>query len=625
MENRKITFGEIRSIPKKAVEDRRIPFVLSTYTKDRHGTVLNQDGWELDNYRLNPVVAYQHNLTGNLCQPPDPDFIIGKSVKIDCEGFGQDRKLVAEAEFEPPEINALAEKVFRKILYGSLSRTSVGFVETKKGHYGEGDERAGFPNETYYFGGQELLEWSVVNIPSNPDAGKRGTAIGKLRADVAAGLMYAYKELGGKFSLSQLENMTVPQIMDLLDAKDLEIKTKDPEKVHKMLIEQRAMPKTEEPKKHFVQFSESETNKSNINNNRMKNENLFWQAITNASQDRKQSAEVLQIIAEGNEDLKNVSPTFQLDHPKEKIFAWPLTRLATTDYLETHTAYNLADARGPRFLMDKLGVTRFTSKANKLRIPVSSKFSQAFKADGTDADDGAPTDGLSYIDFSANSIIGQIDISRQFDLQGGPDLQNYVINQMNIARETLIAKQTFGVEARSATAWQSMGYKISTGADTKKSAVVPGKVNILDLQKQLADNECFHGNLAYLTSPKGARILMQTPREAGLDRYVLEDGKMFGYPVYVDENVSDVAGQDGDGSLLIFGDFSALAIVQFGALLVCVDPYTQARIGKIRLTFHSWFDVRGLQGTYKTDEPAATTDPDEYAHSFSSICIKAVS
>lgn len=624
MENRKITLGEIRSIPKTAVEDRRIPFVLSTYTKDRHGTVLNQDGWELDNYRQNPVVAYQHNLTGNLCQAPDPDFIIGKSVKIGCEGYGQDRKLVAEAEFEPPEINALAEKIFRKCIYGSLSRTSVGFVETVRGHFGSGDEMAGFPNETYYFGGQELLEWSVVNIPSNPDAGKRGTAIGKLRSDVAAGLMYAYKELGGKFSLSQLENMTVPQIMDLLDARDLEIRTTDPEKVRKMLTEQRAMPKTEEPKKHFVQFPESETNKSNITIKSMKNENLFWQAIMNASQDRKQSAEVLQIMAEGNEDLKNVSPTFQLDHPKEKIFAWPLTRLATADYLATHTAFP-ADARGPRSLMDQLGVTRFTSKANKLRVPVSAKFTQAFKADGTDADDGAPTGDLSYIDFSANSIIGQIDISRQFDLQGGPDLQNYVINQMNIARESLIAKQTFGVEARSATAWQGAFYKTTTGADTKASAVIPGKANILDLQKQVADAEAFHGNLAYLTSPKGARILMQTPREAGLDRYILEDGKMFGFPVYVDENVSDVAGQDGDGSGLIFGDFSSLGVVQFGALLVCVDPYTQARVGKLRLTFHSWFDVRGLQGSYKTDEPAATTDPDEYAHSFASICIKSAS
>lgn len=625
MESRKITFGEIRSIPKKAVEDRRIPFVLSTYTKDRHGTVLNQNGWELDNYRLNPVVAYQHNLSGNLCQAPDPDFIIGKSVKIDCEGFGQDKKLVAEAEFEPPEINALAEKVFRKLIYGSLSRTSVGFVETIKGCFGPGDERAGFPNETYYFGGQELLEWSVVNIPSNPDAGKRGTAIGKLRSDVAAGLMYAYKELGGKFSLSQLENMTVPQIMDLLDAKDLEIRTKDPEKVRKMLTEQRAISIPEEPKKHFVQLPENETNKSNITIKSMKNESfLIWQAIMNASQDRKQSAEVLKIIAEGNEDLKNVSPTFQLDHPKEKIFAWPLTRLATTDYLATHTAY-LADARGPRSLMDRLGIHLFTSKANKLRIPVSSKFIQAFKADGTSADDGAPTDGLSYIDFSANSIIGQIDVSRQFDMQTGSEISDYVINQMNIARETLIAKQTFGVSARSATAWQGMGYKITSGADTKASAVIPGKTNILDLQKQVADAECFHGNLAYLTSPKGARILMQTPRESGLDRYVLEDGKMFGYPVYVDENVSDVAGQDGDGSLLIFGDFSSLAVVQFGALLVCVDPYTQARTGKIRLTFHSWYDVRGLQGSYKTDEPAATTDPDEYAHAFSSIAIKAVS
>jgi len=47
---------------------------------------------------------------------------------------------------------------------------SVGFIPTGKGHYGAGNEGVNKPDETYYYGGQELLEVSIVNIPANPNA-----------------------------------------------------------------------------------------------------------------------------------------------------------------------------------------------------------------------------------------------------------------------------------------------------------------------------------------------------------------------------------------------------------------------------------------------------------------------
>lgn len=233
--NKRLVFGTRADLPKDAEESRIIPFVLSTYTKDRHSTVLNQDGWNLYNYRKNPIVAYQHNLSGGMCSDPNPDFIIGKSLRIEVEGSGIDRSLVADAQFETAEVNPLAEKVFRKLIFGSLSRVSVGFIESMQGHYGEGEEAEGRMEETYYFGGQELLEYSVVNIPSNPDAGRRDLELRRMREEGYAALMYAYKELGGKFRMSQIENMRVRDILDLLDGKDLDLKESDPDALRKLL------------------------------------------------------------------------------------------------------------------------------------------------------------------------------------------------------------------------------------------------------------------------------------------------------------------------------------------------------------------------------------------------------
>lgn len=235
----KIIFGTRGTIAANAEESRIIPFVNSTSTRDRHGTVLNQDGWDLSAYRANPVVGYQHNLSGDLCNAPDPDFIIGKDINPQVEGSAGNRTLTGAVQFEPADINPLAEKVFRKVLFGSLSRSSVGFIEVGNGKYGEGEEAEGRAAETYYFEGQQLLEWSIVNIPSNPDAGKRTMRFMREQGYIA--FMYAFRELGGKFRLSEIENLTVRDILNLLDGKDLEIKTTDPAKVEKMLSDPQAV------------------------------------------------------------------------------------------------------------------------------------------------------------------------------------------------------------------------------------------------------------------------------------------------------------------------------------------------------------------------------------------------
>lgn len=176
-QNRKYTFGHVRDMDdeqrKEAEETRTITFEISSGTKDRHGTVLNPKKWNLKNYRKNPIVGYQHELYGSFFSDSNPDNVIGKSkVYLD----GAKEHLLADVTFEPEDINPLAEKIFKKIMFGTLRSASVGFIPDGEGKYGKDDEAEGEKNQTYYYGGQELLEWSVVNIPSNPNANKRGTS-----------------------------------------------------------------------------------------------------------------------------------------------------------------------------------------------------------------------------------------------------------------------------------------------------------------------------------------------------------------------------------------------------------------------------------------------------------------
>lgn len=140
--------------------DRKMTFVASDATRDSYGTVLMPDGWLLDRFNANPVIGYQHGIHYS----SDPDSVIAKG-----RAYIEGDKLMVECEFEPAEMNDKADKIWKKLEFGTLNAVSVGFVPIE-GRWGVGDEAPGQPNETYYYTKMELLEISVVNIPANPNA-----------------------------------------------------------------------------------------------------------------------------------------------------------------------------------------------------------------------------------------------------------------------------------------------------------------------------------------------------------------------------------------------------------------------------------------------------------------------
>lgn len=139
--------------------DRQLRFVISTAGIDRDGDVIDQDGWELINYRANPVVLWAHDAS---------HMPLAKAVEIDViEG-----KLCATVEFVPadvPHVGEKAEAALRLYKLGFMSAVSVGFrpleFEVAKDR---ADEDDWFP--PFNFKRQELMEFSLVTVPANPEA-----------------------------------------------------------------------------------------------------------------------------------------------------------------------------------------------------------------------------------------------------------------------------------------------------------------------------------------------------------------------------------------------------------------------------------------------------------------------
>ena len=167
MENKAFVQGMVRQFDRKAAEESRtVEFVISDETRDRHGTVIPIGAWQLENFNKNGIAGYQHDVYGEY--DPDPDKIIGVA-----KAWVEGEQLIGSITFEPADVNPFAEKLFRKVLNGTLKAVSVGFRVLAPGKWGEGEQAVSGKNPTYYFGSVELLEVSIVNIPSNPNALRR--------------------------------------------------------------------------------------------------------------------------------------------------------------------------------------------------------------------------------------------------------------------------------------------------------------------------------------------------------------------------------------------------------------------------------------------------------------------
>lgn len=135
----------------KQVGERTLQFIGSNEMLDRDREILSVDGWDLKNYKKNPVFLFAHDYS----QPP-----IGKSVNTRVK----DGQLLFDIEFAAPEVYPFADTVFKLYKGGFMKATSVGFLP-KQWVYGDGSE-----DFMVKFTKQELLELSAVPVPANPSA-----------------------------------------------------------------------------------------------------------------------------------------------------------------------------------------------------------------------------------------------------------------------------------------------------------------------------------------------------------------------------------------------------------------------------------------------------------------------
>ncbi|WP_338821678.1 phage major capsid protein [Bradyrhizobium septentrionale] len=126
-----------------------LEFVLSDETPDRMDDVIMSDGWDLSNFKKNPIALFGHQSS----------FPIGKwkNVRV------VDKQLRGTLELAPAGISDRIDEIRRLIEADILRAVSVGFRPKESKPRAESDYGV-------FFTKSELVETSVVSVPANPNA-----------------------------------------------------------------------------------------------------------------------------------------------------------------------------------------------------------------------------------------------------------------------------------------------------------------------------------------------------------------------------------------------------------------------------------------------------------------------
>ena len=137
---------------REAVDSRRRSVVIAANERARTAPEIDLAGLRFDDYRRNPVVMWAHDATG---RSPSGGLPIGRTLSIERAADGG---IIAEFEFL--EDDPFAQRIRNAWDRGFLQAASISWlpVESVPARGGVRDVRS------------ELLEWSIVSVPADPDA-----------------------------------------------------------------------------------------------------------------------------------------------------------------------------------------------------------------------------------------------------------------------------------------------------------------------------------------------------------------------------------------------------------------------------------------------------------------------
>lgn len=248
------------------------------------------------------------------------------------------------------------------------------------------------------------------------------------------------------------------------------------------------------------------------------------------------------------------------------------------DVIETEFTNILEPLRAKNVLVEA-GAKYLTNLVGDVQVPIMSATNVGWAGEVAEAASGDPA--FTHVTLQPKRLTAYIDLSKQFIAQDSLAAEQLIREDLVKAINNKLEATILGNESGTTTQPQGMFDAISATSVTAFSGICSLEADIEDAN--------VNGDCVYVMSNKAKAALRAMNKGAKSTELVYENGEVDGVKALNTSHISD--------KKYLYGDFSNLAIGQWGALDITIDPYTLARSGQIRLVVNAYFDAKILRPT----------------------------
>ena len=222
-----------------------------------------------------------------------------------------------------------------------------------------------------------------------------------------------------------------------------------------------------------------------------------------------------------------------------------------------------------RAILLRAGATEINDLVGNVAIPRQSSGATAYWV----AEGGAPSEsnaGIDQVNLSPKTVGAFTDFSKQLLGQSSIDVEAFVRN--DLARALGLEKDRVGLYGGGGN--QPVGVSNTTGIGSV-TITTPTWAQIVELETDVAAANADVGALSYLVNPVERGTLKTTPKVGTFPVFMWENDQVNGYPAFATNQI--VAGD------YWFGNWSDLVIANWAGLDLMVDPYTQSTNRLVRV------------------------------------------
>lgn len=324
---------------------------------------------------------------------------------------------------------------------------------------------------------------------------------------------------------------------------------------------------------------EEETENNTIKNiAKMNKEFRLIKAINDIANNRSVDETAQAVVKAGAEEMRKAGVSYggQIQLPTSELRAAITVTTEGEDVVATEI-YDILEPLRAKNVLVAAGAKFITGLVGDVQVPSMTAGNVYWEGETASAKDGAQT--FTAVKLSPKRLTAYVDISKQFLVQDSKSaealIRQDIINAINSKLEATILGSAAG------TGTQPAG--MFNGASKVKIASFK---DVCDMEAKIEDANVI-GECKYVVSNKAKAALRNMAKSAKSTELVMEGGAIDGTEVL---NTSNVEEQN-----VVYGDFSNLAIGQWGSIDLLVDPYTKAGDGQVRLVVNAYFDAKVLR------------------------------